>query len=393
MPKQKLIALIAVVTMATGAVVLKSRNTQKAPEAAPAPTQADLRPARPQPVVTLEMAAAVREGKVRVDFKTNGRDKLRGQFASTSAEPIRVHVSAGQLFETADSAVVLIRDGDLELKAKETRLEDFSTCATTSANKLVAAPCAPVGGSLPKLGALIAHLQNHPEISSGAAQTAVLALTENLPVSSFAKFSQPGAELPSQFDTSAFKVDTGDIIGALAVLREIGISDSQLALSVDPQLKIEAMIDPLAHAAAMRYYGITPQTEWDFWKRQLLSGEGATRHYALFGIARFYPDVALQMLPAWVREPRTNAVYRASAVQALAETQRPEALSVLRQLQFELGARSELGRAAKTAADFLDTRLNKTTAGSKPPVQFRVDSDLPKQAAITLGAPIIAAVN
>src|SRR5215210_75293 len=202
MPTQKLIALIAIVTMAAGALVLKSRNTPKAQEAVPAPTHADIRPAPPEPVAMLEMAAATREGKVRVEFKTNGRDKLRGQFTNTGGGPIRVHLSAGQLFETADSTIVLIRNRDVELKAKETKAEDFLTCATSSANKLTASPCTPAGGSLSKLSALITHLRDHPEISSGAAQTAVLAVIENLPVSSFAKFSQPSAELPSQFGTS-----------------------------------------------------------------------------------------------------------------------------------------------------------------------------------------------
>jgi hypothetical protein len=191
----------------------------------------------------------------------------------------------------------------------------------------------------------------------------VLALQENLPVSAFAKFVEAGAaDMPSKFDTSAFKVEVVNIISALTMLREIGVPDDQLALTIDPQLKIESMIDPLAHASAMHYYGITEQTEWAYWKHHLLEGEESTRHYALYGIARFYPDVALQMLPAWVRAANTNPVYRISAVQALAETQREEAVSILRQIEHEYGMLTEIGKTAHDAADILEARLSKTTA-------------------------------
>src|SRR6478609_9449254 len=138
---------------------------------------------------------------------------------------------------------------------------------------------------------------------------------------------------------------------ALITLRAIGARDADLALTIDPQLKVEGMIEPATRSAAMRYYGITPETEWAYWKTELLSGEPTTRHYALYGIARFYPDVALDMLPRWVRETRTNPVYRLSAAQALADTQKPEALPILRQLVNELGEHTELGKAANTAAE------------------------------------------
>ena len=57
----------------------------------------------------------------------------------------------------------------------------------------------------------------------------------------------------------------------------------------------------------------------DDWKNELLNGDQGTRHYALYGIARFYPEIALQMLPNWAREKRTARVFRLAAVQALAK--------------------------------------------------------------------------
>ena len=185
-----------------------------------------------------------------------------------------------------------------------------------------------------------------------------------------AKFTLASAPLPSRFNTDAFRAETFDIVEALAVLRELGLKDESLAMTIDPQLKIEAMIDPNARPVAMRYFAINPEREWDFWRNELLNGEPCTRHYALYGIARFYPDVALEMLPRWARETRTNPVYRLSAVQALADTQRGEALTLLRQLSGELGATTELGKAATGAADYLDYRLAQI-ASSRNVVAFR----------------------
>jgi len=231
------------------------------------------------------------------------------------------------------------------------------------------------------LDSLLSYLGEHPEISPGAIQTAVLALTENLPLSAFATFAQPGTDLPTQFDTSAFKADTADIISALSILRILGLRDEQLALTIDPQLKIEAMIDPMAHAYAMRYYGIKYEQEWLFWRDELLKGNPATRHYALHGIARYYPEVALVMLPQWAREPRTEQVYRISAIQALSETGRTEAVSILRQFQLEF-AGTEMGTTAQTAADVLQRALDHQsqciiafrTAGSLPRIQNLIET-------------------
>jgi hypothetical protein len=207
------------------------------------------------------------------------------------------------------------------------------------------------------------------EISSAAMQTAILALTENLPLSAFAKFA-PLNGTASQHNTDAFRVETGDLLAALTALRESGAKMETLALTVDPQLRIEAMIEPLSREAAKRFYGISEEHEWDFWKHELLDGNPSTRHYALFGIARFYPDVAIEMLPKWAREAQTHPVYRLAAVQALADTQRAEALPILRQIATEVGRETELGKVATQSAAFLDRRLTELANRSQV-VAFR----------------------
>jgi hypothetical protein len=199
----------------------------------------------------------------------------------------------------------------------------------------------------------------------------VLALTENLPLSAVSKFDAAGGDLPTRFDSTPFRVETNDIIHALITLRAIGVREADVAMNIDPQLKVEAMIEPLTRPAAMRYFGITPATEWEYWKTQLLSGDPSTRHYALYGIARFYPEVALEMLPKWARETKTQTVFRISAIQALADTQRPEALPILEKLSDELGRDTELGRTAITSAKYLNAHLAKLSANRTATVSFR----------------------
>ncbi len=315
------------------------------------------------PAQTLDLPAAIDQGIVRAEFTGNGREMMRMNITNKRQQPVRLHTAAGLVFQNGNSSVVLLRAHDTDLKAGELKQEELQTAATSSSNQVVDSAYSLTPQSAPKLATLLDYLDKHPELSPGAAQTAVLALSENLPVSAFAKFVEAGAaDVPSKFDTTAFKVDVADIISALGMLRDIGVPDEQLSLTIDPQLKIEAMIDPLSHAAAMRYYGITDKTEWAFWKHQLLEGDPSTRHYALYGIARFYPDVALQMLPGWVREARTNPVYRISAVQALAETQREEAVPILRQIEHDFGTATDIGKAAHNAADILESRMRKSAS-------------------------------
>lgn len=328
------------------------------------------------PALTLDLPAAIDQGLVQAEFIGNGRETMRMNVTNKRDQAVRLHAAAGLIFKNNNSTVVLLRAHDMDLKPGELKPEEMQTAATSSSNQVVDTAYSLTMQTEPKLATLLDYLAKHPELPPGAVQTAVLALTENLPVSAFAKFAEAGtADMPSKFDTTPFKVDVADIISALSALRDIGVPDDQLALTIDPQLKIEAMIDPLSHAAAMRYYGITDKTEWAYWKHHLLEGDPSTRHYALYGIARFYPDIALQMLPSWVRETRTNPIYRVSAVQALAETQREEAVPILRNIEHEFGMLTDIGRTAHNAADILESRLSKsasskivfhTTAGEAP---------------------------
>ena len=175
-------------------------------------------------------------------------------------------------------------------------------------------------------------------------------------MAAFARFGLLTGDAPAGRYPECYRVATTDLLAALSLTREAGIPRSALAAAGEPQLRIEAMIDPLSHAAALRLWNLAPEKEWTYWKEELLYGDASTRHYALYGIGRYFPDVALQMLPDWARDQRVNVLFRQSAIQALAETRRPAAISVLQQLAQDLGPNTELGLSARRATMYLENR-------------------------------------
>ena len=387
-PQQVAVVALAAVAEAQDASRTHGPVAQAPEDAVPAPIADG--PAQPEPVAktgsiasgealpaktagiefeAADLLSGIQQGVIEATLRGNGRDRMAVTLRNNSPTPMRVAISAGQVFESVRNRVVLLRGAEVELMPAKSAALNLATAALLSSNTVRDAVYRASYQTADRVDALLKWGAGHPELSTAAMQTAVLALTENLPLHAVAKFA-PVNPPATKLDTNAFRVETGDILAALTALRECGTGMESVALTVDPQLRIEAMIEPLSREAAKRFYGITEEREWDFWKRELLEGNPSTRHYALFGIARFYPDIALEMLPKWVREPQTHTVYRLAAIQALADTQRPEALPILRQLADEIGTQTDLGRTAAQAAHFLDKRLSELAARSQV-VAFR----------------------
>ena len=342
---RKRVAAAAPAQVAPAAAVTDQKIAQKAV------------PERPV-LIELNLPTAVQQGLVECQWRGNGKDRLVMDARNTGDQPLRLHLGAGQLLASEDSTIVVLKSQTLDFAPRAERHEEFATVATSSANKVVGAEFHLSAGTLPDLDKLFAYVAAHPDATSGAVQTAALILTENLPLSAFAKFNELSAGAENIRESQDFKADTVDILSALGIIKDLGI-DRPLAVTIDPQLEVEAMIDPNAHDLALSYYGIND--EWSYWKNQLLEGDPSTRHYALYGIARFYPDIALQMLPKWARQESVSPVYRMSAVEALAQTGKPEAIPILRELEREFGGTSDLGHAAHLAANYLDEEFARSS--------------------------------
>ena len=315
-------------------------NAIKAKEAAPAKT-----------------AAAPQKSSEPAQFSGNGREQLRVTVNNKDTKPYQVNLPVGTLFESNRSRVVLLSAASLSVEPGANKQADLKSAAATVTNEIGETAFTKSATTNTRIAPLITLLGKRTDVPFKVAQTAVLALADNAPADVFAKFKRLNADLPVHFDPVAFKVDNAEIISALALLRDAGVPDSNLSLAADPQLKIESLLDSQSHDLAMAYYGISPEMQWNFWKYQLLAGTPSLRHYSLYGISRYYPEVALLMMPRWAKEKGLDSIYRLSAVRSLALTQRADALPILQQLQQDLAAEPDLAQAAEHAAQYLGSHL------------------------------------
>ena len=275
------------------------------------------------------------------DFKGNGREKMRAILTTKTGDAAdRARAGRADVRKRAATPWSSCAPDVVDARARARRARSPSRPPRTRSGNKVAEAALPLSfgtaaaarpAARLRAGAPRAHRRRDPD--RGARAHGKSAAQRRREVQRGRRRSCRPASTPRVSST-----DTADILAALLALRAIGRADDDLALTIDPQLKIESMIDPLARAAAMRYYGITPETEWEYWKTELPSGEPTTRHYALYGIARFYPEVALEMLPEVGARNHDAASSSASPRSRRSPTRSaPEALPILRQLADELG--------------------------------------------------------
>ncbi len=288
-----------------------------------------------------------------ITFERTGANALQVKVANKGAQPYALRYSAGAIFEDDRSGMVLLKPVDATVEPGGTLEQKLVVAVLSSEKQEGRGTFRDTTKTQPKLEPLMKHLDLHPEIPVGVVQTAVLAILEDAPLDLFAQFPRPKAG--AQPAGEAFKVETRQIITALQLLRDIGVDSA--AMSQDPQLKIEAMIDLKAHDIAKQYYGISTEAEWAYWRHELLAGDPSTRHYALYGIARYYPEVAMVMMPRWARETRTLPHYRRAAIGALALTQKSSAKPVLQDLGRDLAREKELAQRVEPALRYLEQNL------------------------------------
>jgi hypothetical protein len=357
--RNQIIILSSVSAVALGAGIYWKVRTPVAPRPA---TVAEVMPseflkaiadAKHKPGQKPAALVAKNASQAEMTFERNGINTLQLKVTNTTRQPFNVSLAAGTVFEDDKAGVIMLKTFDAKVPPGGKLEQDIAVVALSSANQSDKGKLASSSKTEPKLAPLIQHLESHSDVPVSVVQTAALAILEDSPVDLFARF--PRLQTTDAPADETFKVDTCQIIAAIQLLRDIGVDTSRLAQ--DSQLKIEAMIDLKAHDIAKQYYGITTDTEWLYWKHELLEGDPSTRHYALYGIARFYPDVAMQMMPKWALETRTATHYRRAAIGALALTQRSEARPVLQGLGRDLAKEQELAQRVDPALRYLEQNL------------------------------------
>lgn len=298
-------------------------------------------------------AAKVNDERTQLTFERVSAGTLEARISNTTSKPFTLDVKAGEIFDKDGCQIVALKGVSFDLKPGASETRSIPVAAARSTNPGVLGPFNRAARLQASLAPLFRHLASNPEMPSTVVQTAVLAVTEDAPVDLFANFPRLR---PISGITDRFKVPTADIIAAVSLLKDSGVETCKL-LS-DPQLKIEAMLDPASHAAAMKFYGIDPASEWAYWRQELLEGDPTLRHYALYGIGRFYPEVAIQMMPRWVLEQRTLPHYRRAAIGALAFTKKTEAGNILKSLEENLSGERELALNIAPALQYLEQNIN-----------------------------------
>lgn len=372
--KVPFVCALALTSLPLALIVISRSATASSPGgvASEPPTTGNSAPAFGQSGAEVSLNDALGRHWLQVQYVGNGSSEIKATFVNLRNAPVRLTIASGLIFESADlrDQMAVARGQTVELPAGATRPAWLVGAATRSSNALKPQAYRLCPETLPGLAHLFEQVDKSPEVSRQAIQTAVLLLTENAPMVAFAKFNVLSGDTPLRPTTTAFQVNTGEILAAFGLLRDSGYPRRNLVAALDPQLKIESMIDPLSHAAALGYYHLNTAQEWAFWRDELQKGDLSTRHYALYGIGRYYPEVALQMLPDWARATQLSPLMRASAIQAMAETHRPEAISVLQGLVSEFGAATELGESARKAIAYLENQ--RATPGANNPVEFKL---------------------
>jgi hypothetical protein len=207
-------------------------NDREAAQLGFAPAKPEAPPELVAQTESVDLALACEEKRIVAEFVGNGRDRMKVMLLNKSGAPLHITVAVGQMFESDHNSVLTVRPGGVDVEPGRTRELALETVAIHSSNNIGNLPYELSYANVPRLEPLLTLVQSRPELASGAIQTAILAICENLPLSSFAKFTLASNPLPSRYSTDAFRADTVDIIQALSVLRELKVKDESLALTI-----------------------------------------------------------------------------------------------------------------------------------------------------------------
>ncbi len=334
-----------------------------------APTPAAKPVPRPPQVVEMDLISAVRDPDLNIRFLGNGREEMHLLARSSSMDEVRTEIPRGMLFTTADGAVQVVATHRIPVVIPPLKSATFTTrtSAIRLTNTLGDKQFYPSETRIELLESFLQKLDKYPDATVETVQTAVLILLHNPPLPVFARFKLLETEQrDGPFSSDIFRADLHDILLALLLLKDVAGAPQPPRIATSSQLKLEALINPQTHDLAMRFYDIGPDAEWDFWRSELISGNPATRHYALYGIARYYPDVAFRMLPKWISEPRTPLAYRAAAAYALAEIENDAVLKTLSELQARLAGDKEIAQPLTRAIEIAQHKAMQRAHSKRP---------------------------
>ena len=310
--------------------------------------EAEVRPSpTPEAVAPEEALVATLRG--------NGIDRLDVKVVNQSAQAMSYKLGIGGIFRAGGNAVMLVEPLNEEIEAGATREFRLQTVPIRLDNRAAEAPFRKVEGGSEVLQPLVEALSEGQVDDVKALGTAAILLNSDPTLAEIAAFPALDEDAQSRSGTpESARRGAAELIEALLFLERRGVDTSGLEVAGDPQLKLEAMVKPETNRMAREFYGIEDRRRhWNYWRSTLLEGDTRLRHYALYGIGRFFPEVAIEMMPEWARNRKIIPIYRLSAVYALGLTGNPGALERLEALAVQYPERTNMGRATREAARYI----------------------------------------
>ncbi len=290
-------------------------------------------------------------GELTPRFESNGIDSLHIHLVNSGATSAEFLLEAGTVLQSAANLIMTAEDMRREVAAGETVEASLRVVPLRSSNSVQKLPYRKVQTPDPQW-APIAHLvrSNAATADAKVLRTAALLMAENPSLERIAAFPTIGSDLLGEPAAKPLLATAQELLEALVLLKSHGADLNAIDLASDPQLQLETLVKPATNALARKFYGLEGDRQhWAFWRDTIINGDPRLKHYALYGIGRFYPDVAATMMPAWASDRRLLDAYRLSAVYALGLSATPEARKQLDLLAVKYPPQTDLGRAVQKA--------------------------------------------
>lgn len=298
-------------------------------------------------------------------FESNGLDVLTIRVINSGEESAEYSLEAGTVLQSAGNLIMATVGVQRTVAPGETTEDSIPIVPLRSSNTLQKLEYRKVEDSAEVLQPVVELVRScGGSVDLAVLRTAALLLAENPPIERIAGFPTITSSTSPEAAAEPFRASAGQLLEALVLVKSKGLNVADIGLATDPQLQLETLVKPATNALAREFYGLqNPKKHWAFWKETTVNGDPRLKHYALYGIGRFFPDVAASMMPSWANNRRILAAYRLSAVYALGLAGTPEARDQLVQLAERYPPQTALGKAIEQSIAHIDRQLSEQSAG------------------------------
>ncbi|HEV7869509.1 MAG TPA: hypothetical protein VGO90_17600 [Chthoniobacteraceae bacterium] len=174
---------------------------------------------------------------------------------NSSATPLKIEQPAGAIYSGEGVRLVSLKAWSVEVPARGSATVKVPIAALTWRSLTVPKAFVWTDQKEPRIEPLLAYLAKRPDVSSVAAQLAVLCFTEDIGFASWQQFLAAQRAARGE-GTAPPPTDIVAAIEVLEILRELA-PKQPFALASDGELKLRALRNPWCRAKAVELYGLT----------------------------------------------------------------------------------------------------------------------------------------